>query len=168
MSEHTRLIEDGSASYGGVPVSASGGQPASRGSGEAYATRWEDDESMVLVPGLGPVGATVTDRDAAIIVRWLNNGALAALRSPVAGTPREETDAARWRALLSAARFRVLGTAGFDNPGDYRHFGMEAWTLHRGGPFDNSYAISVLTEFADALRAAAPAPEVTPAQQEET
>ena len=50
------------------------------------------------------------------------------------------TDGAMWRALISSPYLRILGTAGFGsgNPGKgefpdergYRHFGLEAWSMH--------------------------------------
>lgn len=63
-------------------------------------------------------------------------------------------DAARWRALLSSPRLRILGTAGFfeDSPGHadgYRHFGLEAWTMHDA--VDNEHGAKILTEYADAM-----------------
>jgi hypothetical protein len=44
----------------------------------------------------------------------------------------DERDAAKWRALLSCARVRPLGSAGLErdadhNP-DYAHIGFELWT----------------------------------------
>lgn len=66
-------------------------------------------------------------------------------------------DAARWRALLSSGRIRVLGTAGFDSrqrpqrDAKELHFGMEVWSRFPR-PVDNERGIHILTEYADALR----------------
>jgi hypothetical protein len=65
-----------------------------------------------------------------------------------------ERDAARWQALLSSARIRVIGTTGFD---DYRprrdtplHFGMEVWSDFPRPQYPE-YGAKVLTEYADEL-----------------
>jgi hypothetical protein len=43
-----------------------------------------------------------------------------------------ETDAAKWRALISCGHLRMMGWAGFDKDGkpakESLHFGMEAWS----------------------------------------
>lgn len=49
-------------------------------------------------------------------------------------------DAARWRALMKCRRLRVIGSAGFGSkvvgagpeadPRDYRHMGVEFWTVY--------------------------------------
>ncbi|EOE3283575.1 hypothetical protein ACKEPR_004880 [Klebsiella pneumoniae] len=74
-----------------------------------------------------------------------------------------QRDAKRWRALLGSARIRILGSAGFDataHPGenpDYRHFGMEIWTHYPNWLHEkNEYGIDTLTQYADAMLAAAP------------
>lgn len=74
-----------------------------------------------------------------------------------------QRDAKRWRALLGSARIRIIGSAGFDataypgeNP-DYRHFGMEIWTHYPNWLHEkNEYGIDTLTQYADAMLAAAP------------
>lgn len=83
-----------------------------------------------------------------------------------------EQDAARWRALVSSARIRILGTAGFmpvtkpgingpSNP-DFRHFGAELWTHHTGWSADkNQLGIDTLTQYADQMRALLAAPEAS-------
>ncbi|VTM90554.1 Uncharacterised protein [Raoultella ornithinolytica] len=74
-----------------------------------------------------------------------------------------QRDAKRWRALLGSARIRIIGSAGFDataHPGenpDYRHFGMEIWTHYPNWLHEkNEYGIDTLTQYADAMLAAAP------------
>ena len=74
-----------------------------------------------------------------------------------------QRDAKRWRALLGSARIRILGSAGFNvvaHPGenpDYRHFGMEIWTHYPNWLHEkNEYGIDTLTQYADAMLAAAP------------
>lgn len=80
-----------------------------------------------------------------------------------------QRDAKRWRALLGSARIRILGSAGFDataHPGenpDYRHFGMEIWTHYPNWLHEkNEYGIDTLTQYADAMLAAAPRPHNAP------
>lgn len=80
-----------------------------------------------------------------------------------------QRDAKRWRALLGSARIRILGSAGFDataHPGenpDYRHFGMEIWTHYPNWLHEkNEYGIDTLTQYADAMLAAAPQPQNEP------
>lgn len=83
---------------------------------------------------------------------------------PVPVVPDDvQRDAKRWRALLGSARIRILGSAGFDataHPGenpDYRHFGMEIWTHYPNWLHEkNEYGIDTLTQYADAMLAAAP------------
>jgi len=77
--------------------------------------------------------------------------------------PAVLTDATRWRAMLSSARIRILGSAGFSSApsdykshADYRHFGMEIWTMYgKPGEYDfsenNAYGKEVLTRYADAI-----------------
>jgi hypothetical protein len=70
--------------------------------------------------------------------------------------PESSLKAARWDALLSSARIRILGAAGFDGASDYRHFGMEIWTKYgKRGQFElaegNAYGRKILTEYADAI-----------------
>lgn len=69
-------------------------------------------------------------------------------------------DAARWRALLTCARIRILGHAGFLPDGqsrkahpEYRHFGAEFWTHHDAGN-EQSDAADIISQFADAAIAA--------------
>lgn len=70
---------------------------------------------------------------------------------------REALDAARWKALLSSPRIRILGTAGFDpatrmSHPDYRHFGMEIWSRFSDWPQEkNAYGREVLTQYADSI-----------------
>lgn len=70
-------------------------------------------------------------------------------------TITEDTvDAKRWRALLKSERLRLLGTAGFGNEDDYRHFGMEFWTVYPDRPTlenSNQRGIEVLTNYVDAI-----------------
>ena len=76
---------------------------------------------------------------------------------------RNARDAARWRALLSSDRLRLLGSAGFGttssgqkavdsripDPSGYRHFGMEFWTKHREK--SSEHGARVLEAYADAI-----------------
>ncbi len=77
---------------------------------------------------------------------------------PITDLSSDALDAARWRALLSSARIRVLGSAGFgprtsENSDGYRHVGLEIWTQHVLK--DNGYGQVMLTDYADAVIAAA-------------
>ncbi|MCE0464880.1 hypothetical protein [Pseudomonas uvaldensis] len=70
-------------------------------------------------------------------------------------------DAERWRALISCARIRFLGSAGYwekdpygNSPGNYRHFGAEFWTMHEAPTADKERAAEILNGFADAAIAA--------------
>lgn len=92
---------------------------------------------------------------------------------PAPASQEDATDAARWRALLSCGRIRILGTAGVTgtgvhNPnalnsykepyGNYVHFGGEFWSTFPDQEYYNTkenpaYARATLTEFADAVLA---------------
>ena len=81
--------------------------------------------------------------------------AIAALRQPVPDDVKRDSD--RWRALLSCARIRIMGWAGFydDSPSrarepNYRYFGAEFWTQHDDGN-EPSNAADTLIAFADAV-----------------
>jgi hypothetical protein len=70
-------------------------------------------------------------------------------------------EAARWQALLSSGRIRILGSAGFTGETDYRHVGMEIWTRYTAPQgreiemkISNEAARKILTEYADAIIAA--------------
>lgn len=68
----------------------------------------------------------------------------------------EHLDAARWRALLSSGRIRIVGSAGFDHVthteprvgAGHLHFGVEFWSTHssRDG---SDHAKTLLTNYAD-------------------
>ena len=69
----------------------------------------------------------------------------------------DKRDAERWRALMSSARIRVMGTAGFDEHGKpregnggYLHMGVEFWTMHDAP--SNELSVAIVTNYADFLR----------------
>lgn len=82
-----------------------------------------------------------------------------------ASTPSDAQDAARWRALLSSQRIRVMGSAGFKSvdgewllPSDgYLHMGVEFWSLHNAPhpseEFPQDRCRNQLIAYADYLRA---------------
>jgi len=78
-------------------------------------------------------------------------------------------DAARWRALMSSQRIRVIGSAGLVDavtgepraPADgYAHIGVELWSLHRSAhpdpEFPQDRCREQLTFYVDFLRANPP------------
>lgn len=58
-------------------------------------------------------------------------------------------DAERWQAFISCARIRIIGSAGFNGPDDYRHFGAEFWTCYPDAKPTEEIK-RILIEFADA------------------
>lgn len=86
-----------------------------------------------------------------------------------------ETDAERWRALMSSARLHFMGSAGFEmrqkdaavssrdkanltaipKPGEMLHFGMEFWSSHpaAGDPrYPDQFERDLMVAYVDALR----------------
>ena len=64
---------------------------------------------------------------------------------------RDAIDGARFRALLSCPRIRIVGSAGFkkDNPDTYRHLGLEFWSHYGTNDITVPMARHMLTELAD-------------------
>lgn len=66
-------------------------------------------------------------------------------------------DAEKWRALISADRIRVLGSAGFpeqgsDNKTNYRHFGIDVWNGTVGSKEEKESAIELLNWFIESIK----------------
>lgn len=59
-----------------------------------------------------------------------------------------ETDAGRWRALMSCERIRLLGTGGLGT--DHQHIGLEIWDKYPKSIEVNGKA--TLTVFVDTIR----------------
>lgn len=98
------------------------------------------------------LGCPNDNEDILMAIHELKEGREAAYER---GRAAGQVDGDRWRALMSSARIRILGTAGFDpstgrNPPGYRHFGAEFWTHHDTPSEDGP---RIVTEFADAIMA---------------
>lgn len=106
-----------------------------------HATDWNGEQMVDGEPAKGDPKAGLL-RSAADLITSLR----AELERKDAALREIDLDAQRWRAFISSARFKMIGSANFDHsaypevsvkadrdPRDWLHFGLEVWDKHRGG-----------------------------------
>lgn len=107
----------------------------------------------------------MAERGAAIRTLRAMLSAIPAPTPPIEGRDADvERDAARWRALMSSDRIRMMGRAGFDTAADgtitlrdwdgWHHMGIEVWDRHPAkGDDSDSHGRKVLLAYVDARAA---------------